>query len=682
MQRAAPPAEGRAPAAGRGLTIWWRGTAGLLAAALVAIWHISLLWLYRDRPGVLAGGLLGVFLLVVAARAIARAAPPGGRSHLMHHTARLNGTALVFVAFLLVLLLVFHLGFERAASDGRSYFIQVRSLVMDRDLDFANDEAAFGGHGAAQYAFGAPLLWSPIYVLGHLWLKGLSLIGADVRTDGYYFPYQRAVGLATLLYGFAGLVLIYRVLRAYFARGLAALATMGLCLTSFLVWYLTVENSMSHGVSMFAATLFLFLWHRFRPAPSLRQWAWLGAAAGLMAMARWQNAVFVIFPLIDLLWPARRAMGAGETGAVQLRATARNLATFAAAAVVAFAPQLLAWQAIYGNWLHVPAREHNFEPALVPPFLADVLFSSNRGLLTWTPVIWIALPGLAYFGWRHWRVGLVLAGALAAQIWVNAGVEVWWGGAGFGARRFDSCMLIFAVGLAASLTAFQRRPLLLPAAALGALLALNVVFMLGYRGATLPQGEGIPFRTLLEDVYDRLGNPFSLPAAAYVAWRYDVGLPVYDLQRGRTYSDLTIDVGSAEDERFLGRGWGDREQSPAFSFRWANAITSTVLVPLKAPATDYVLEIEWGPFSGPGVGPQVVQIELNGGSVGSATLAGGVQQDRIDLPVALLRTNLNQLRFRYQFAVSPKSLGLSDDARTLAVQVNRLRLRPRSGSGP
>ena len=280
----------------------WGATLTLLLLACLAVWHISLLWLYRDGPSVLASWLMTIFVLVLATRQLARQVAPPARSFLMRHFARLDAVGLVFVAFLLLLLLLFHLGFERAASDGRSYFVQVRSLVMDWDLDFTNDEAEFGGHGAGQYAFGAPILWSPFFVVGHVWLSALNLLGGDLRVDGYYFPYQRAIGLGTLLYGFVGLVLIYRVLRKYFSSGLACLSTLGLCGSSFLIWYLTVDNSMVHGVSMFATTLFLFLWHRFRDVPTRVPWVWLGASAGVMAMVRWQNIAFVVLPLGDLLW--------------------------------------------------------------------------------------------------------------------------------------------------------------------------------------------------------------------------------------------------------------------------------------------------------------------------------------------------------------------------------------------
>ena len=62
----------------------------------------------------------------------------------------------------------------------------------------------------------------------------------------------------TLVYGCAALLLIRNVLRDYFSDALAVVTTIALCAGSFVIWYLTVENSMVHGVSMFSTTLFLF----------------------------------------------------------------------------------------------------------------------------------------------------------------------------------------------------------------------------------------------------------------------------------------------------------------------------------------------------------------------------------------------------------------------------------------
>ena len=652
----------------------WRVTLTLLVLACIAVWDISLLWRYRDEsPSVLGSWLLTIFVLVLATRQLARLVAPPARSFLMRHFARLDAVGVVFIVFLLLLLLLFHLGFERAASDGRSYFVQVRSLVMDWDLDFANDEAVFGARDARRYAFGAPILWSPFFILGHVWLNALNLLGADLRVDGYYFPYQRAIGLGTLLYGFVGLVLIYRVLRRYFSKGLACLSTLGLCGTSFLIWYLTVDNSMVHGVSMFATTLFLFLWHRCRDVPTRVPWVWLGVAAGVMTMVRWQNSAFVVLPLGDLLWSSWRARSRGSRA--RLWAGSRDLVRFTGAGFAAFVPQLLFWKATYGSWIYLPVREHAFQPTWLPPYMTDVLFSSRGGLLSWTPVITAALIGLVLFARHHGRVALVLAGCFLGQVWINGAVEIWWGGSGFGARRFANCALVFAVGLAGLLAAVQRRPLIAPIVTLCALLLFNTVFMLGYRNSTLSPTEGVTFNSVMDELYEHVGNPFSLPMGAYVAWRYDVGLSVYDRLRGRTYNNLLIDVGGPIDERFLGHGWAAREQNPDFSFRWADNETSTVLVPLKTNVDDYLLEIEWGPLTGPGLPPQIVEIEVNTITVATLTLQPGMHVDRVDIPSAVLRPNLNQLRFRHRYAVSPKDLGLSEDTRRLAVQVATIRLQ-------
>ncbi len=656
-----------------------RFTGTLLSLAGMVVWHISLLWLYRDNPLILSVWLAVVFVLVLVTSQFSKHVSPASRGILTRQFARLDGNGIVFILFFLALLLLFHIGFERAASDGRSYFVQVRSLVMDWDLDFTNDETTFGGHGARQYAFGAPLLWSPFFILGHIWLSALNAValipdlGGVVRLDGYYFPYQRAVGLGTLFYGFIGLVLIYRIVRRYCSQGVANLSTLGLCATSFLIWYLTVDNSMVHGVSMFATALFLFLWHQHRDTPSHVPWIQLGIAAGVMMMVRWQKIAFTVLPLADLAW----SVWCNQTDNYRERVSIinRGLLRFSFAAIIAFSPQLLFWESVYGSFLYLPTQEHAFEPSVIPPYITDVLFSSNRGLLSWTPVITAALIGLVFFARDHTRVALVLAGGFLAQVWINGSVEIWWGGVGFGARRFANCAVIFAVGLAGLLTAIQRRPLIAPTMTLVALLLFNTVFMLGYRNGSLSPTEGVTFNSVTNQLYEFIGNPFSLPVSAYVAWRYDVGLPVYDRLRGRTYNNLSIDIGAPGDERFLGHGWAAREQHPNFSFRWADSHSSTVLIPLKTNVDDYLLEIEWGPFSAPELPPQIVSIDVNNIPVTALTLRPGVHVDRITIPSAALRSNLNQIRFRYEYAVAPQDLGISEDQRQLAIQVASVRLQ-------
>jgi hypothetical protein len=458
--------------------------AGLVCfvGCLLRIWHILLLRLYGGGTSALAGWLIALFLLIVLTR-YARHSTTAPHGVLDRLWARLDGTGLIFVAFFLVLTLLFDWGFERAASDGREYFVQVRSLVIDGDLDFRNENAVFGVRGtAAIYAFGAALLWVPFFLAAHGWLALLNLCGATYSLDGFINPYQRAIGFGTLVYGFAGLVLIYRILRDYFDKGLATLTTLVLCFGTFLVWYLVVENSMVHGISMFATTLFLYLWHRGRTRDSVAQWAWLGASAGLMTLVRWQNVAFVGAPLAVSLWQSWRSHR--PLGRPHLVAAAVRGGAFALCAFASFSPQLVFWRVVRGAWLSPPTGEHGFSVA--SRHMLDVLFSPNHGLLSWTPIVYLAILGVPLFFRRDRALALVLVFGFLAQLYINGAVDIWWGGAGFGARRFSNCALVFAAGLASLLAWLQRRPLVAPVAVLSVMLCGNAVLMMDVKGRTLP----------------------------------------------------------------------------------------------------------------------------------------------------------------------------------------------------
>src|SRR5690606_11581988 len=66
-----PAGSGQAPASPWPLRTFRLSLAALVPTCLV-VWHISLLWLYREEPWGLGRWLLGVFVLVVVARGLAR----------------------------------------------------------------------------------------------------------------------------------------------------------------------------------------------------------------------------------------------------------------------------------------------------------------------------------------------------------------------------------------------------------------------------------------------------------------------------------------------------------------------------------------------------------------------------------------------------------------------------------
>jgi hypothetical protein len=648
---------------------------GVLILGTGRIWHLLLTRLYVGNGEPVAFWLVCLFLVVVARRWVTgqNAAATTWRDRLW---MRLDGASVVLVAFLLILVGLFDVGFERAASDGREYFVQVRSLVIDGDLDYANENAVFGVRGTAWLCpFGSALLWAPFYALCHGWLWVENLVGARFTLDGYINPYQRAVGLSSLLYGWLGLVLVYRVLSDYFDKALAAGVTIALCFGAFFVWYVTVENTMVHANSWFTTTMFLYLWHRDRMPQTVRRWAALGVAAGLMTMVRWQNATFVLGPAIYwgvCVWRDVRA-----SRRLDVARYAAHAAAFVVAGCVTFAPQLLFWRIVLGGWFAVPSESHALDWTF--PHVTDVLFSPYHGLFSWTPIVYLAVLGFPAFVRRDRALSGVLALGFLTQVLVNASVDHWWGGTAFGARRFDNNVLFFGVGLASLITWLRARPLVTPVAVLVTLIGGNAAFALAARARVFPIKDGITFPAIMEIVYARTGNPFSFPMNAWVSWKYDADPTTYDRLRGKTYNNLAITMGSPDDRQFLGRGWLDSEQGPGYSFRWTSGLSASMVVPLKSDAP-YRIDLQCAPFTYPGAPPQTLDVVINGTSVTRLTLAPSLTRYDVDVPGQVLRPGLNAVRLEFAYAISPKDAGVSEDWRRLAVMVTSVRLTRDDGN--
>src|SRR6185295_13217021 len=356
-------------------------------------------------------------------------------------------------------------------ADSVSYFAWLRSAWFDRDLDFANEWAHWGlpeaprtGTGLRRnvHSVGPALLWSPFYAAADLYV---ATTGRFPR-DGYSLPYRRAAAAGTLAAVLVGGWLLARTLAPRVGRRTAALVVAAAVLASPIVYYTLMVPAMAHGATFGAAAACVWAWDRARRRPSLAAWCLLGALLGVAMLMRWQAAVLGLLALPLAVQGLRRRSVRFSW-----------LLAAAAALVVAFSPQLLAWHALYGRWLTIPQGEGFLDWS--SPHLLDALVSADHGLFTWTPLMLVGAVGLLL------GLGadpLLFGGALAvfgATAWVNGGVYDWAGGDAFGARRFDVAVPLLALGLGettrAAVRLVRRWPMLVPAAAL----ALFAVWNLG-----------------------------------------------------------------------------------------------------------------------------------------------------------------------------------------------------------
>lgn len=348
------------------------------------------------------------------------------------------------------------------------YYSWLRSVMIDGDLDVANEYAHYDhawmgrttvtGHRDNPYAVGSAILWSPFYLVAH----GLSLAGStfglDLVADGYAPHYIVAVSMASVLYAFAGLLLTYRLACQFFRPDVAVLAVSAVWLASPLLFYQYCHPVMSHANDCFAYALFLYVWHHTRRQRTLPQYALLGVTAALTALVRNQNAVLVVFPLLEIIVDAGRGQRIGSSG-YSLRTAFYRAFSFSVAWWLAFLPQMFVWRTIFGSWLvaNPYASSANGSFDVVHPHLWDVLFSTNHGLFVWTPLILPAVLGWLPLWRKDRRLTALLVFNFALQLYVIASWSSWAGSAAFGQRFFTNMVPAFALGLAALLTALQTR---------------------------------------------------------------------------------------------------------------------------------------------------------------------------------------------------------------------------------
>lgn len=479
---------------------------------------------------------------------LTRESKPSGSTWSLRLDALVERPLPLFVGILLIFITVFGASIllvprrygRLIIGDGIYYYVYVRSAVIDHDLDFTNDYTLYQrfnnedpgkkremlelhktpfGKPANYFSVGPALLWLPVFLPTHAFALALGL-----PHDGFSYLYEAPLLFQSILYGFIGILLTYRVAASLFSRLAAFISVLGMWLATNVVYYMGVSPSASHVLSLFVVALFLFLWWRTRGKRTRRDWFILGLSAGLMALVRWQDILVTLLPLFELIGDWIKEMkkyGVGQDGhparsdaliRAPFSATLLILPAgliFALGLVLAFSPQMLAWQILYGSPLTAPQGPTFFYPTR--PEIWNVLFGLKRGLFTWTPLVFLGAVGFIPLYRRDRLLGGAAIVILLAEAYVNSIVYDWWGGEAFGARRFVSLIPFFVLGLAALVDSVRarlsRRTLLI---ALGAFTVWNLLFILQYDLWLHGIGHISADPTLAEITIDKFKAPFEL----------------------------------------------------------------------------------------------------------------------------------------------------------------------------
>jgi hypothetical protein len=138
--------------------------------------------------------------------------------------------------------------------------------------------------------------------------------------------------------------------------------------------------------------------------------------------------------------------------------------------------------------------------------------------------------------------------------------------------------------------------------------------------------------------------------------------------------NAAIDAGTDEDRPYLYSGFSKGERDGALTFAWVNGTRAEVLIPRRS-RRDATIDIVCQPHLPTPDAVQQLSASLNGTVIGTVTLANGWQHVELPAPGRAWQIGVNELTLFLSSAVSPKELGLSDDARRLSIAVDRLTVR-------
>ena len=427
-----------------------------------------------------------------------------------------------FAIVYLTAMTMFARGHGRIADgDTIQYYAYLRSLVIDHDVDFTNDYRLLyartsnapdniwltsktpTGRATNLMSIGPAIMWAPAFLATYAALAVLRFVGIAIPLDGIAAPFQLSVGVAGVLYATLGVFLCYRSCRLLLAERPAFWATLVAWLATPAVYYSLVSPAYSHATSLFASALFCYVWLRTRGDDSVRHHVWLGLLAGIAALVRWQDGIILVLPVFDLA----RSIAKGQSSIV---AAGLRAGAMVGGTAIMLLPQMLAWRAIYGQFIVMPQGEGFMQWAR--PALVSVLFSLRHGLFSWTPAVLLAVIGLGYLLRRDGSLGWPALVVVLLSIYVNASVSDWWAGEAFGARRFVGDTVFFAWGLAALFAEdfWRQRPVLLRWAAV-VLVVYNLLFHVQYQLFMRGFRQFAPYPTTLQQVLiDRLTLPWHL----------------------------------------------------------------------------------------------------------------------------------------------------------------------------
>jgi hypothetical protein len=355
-------------------------------------------------------------------------------------------------------------------ADAQGFYMIGRSLYFDHDFDFTNElqldprpgnlgeeihlteTGNIDNHAPIGYA----LLTQPFFLLADI-ITGSSnyLLGTKLPYDGYRGIFGILVPFATMIYGFVGGYLAYKVIAIFFDNVIASLSINIVILSTSLLWYITGQVTMVHIHSFAALAALMYVTMPFFKNDvseiGFLRYVCVGILLALAAMIRFQNAIFALIPIVAMAQHLFMRKGKGNSNRKPLSKLIRKISLGAFSTVICFIPQIFYYKVVYSSYSVTGSYlGHGWCFDFSKPELLKTLFSTNHGLFLWNPITLISCLGicLLFYRIKEGRLFILLLSICFVITWYIVASWDYTLANSFGNRGFDGSTLFFALGWA------------------------------------------------------------------------------------------------------------------------------------------------------------------------------------------------------------------------------------------
>ena len=277
-----------------------------------------------------------------------------------------------------------------------------------------------------KYPSGVAILQAPFFLMSHLFAKPLGY-----EADGFSRIYSYGLFFAGIVYCCLGLFFLSKFLSRHFSPFISIVAPLLFFAGTNLFYYSIDAPGMSHVYSFFLFSVIIYLSPVITEKADLKNYILFSAFVVLAVLTRPTNILILFFPLLY-------AVNNKKDFTTRLKLFFTNKITILIAlmlSAVIIIPQLKYWHHNTGSFITYSYGQENFS-FFKKPKLLEVWFSTNNGLFTYSPLIFLSVLGIVLLiKNKNWS-GYLYGGLFLLISYIFASWWCWWFGCAFGARSF------------------------------------------------------------------------------------------------------------------------------------------------------------------------------------------------------------------------------------------------------